>query len=121
MLTVAGIAVGSLVAYAIYFDYRRRTDVNFRKQLRTWFFVTAAGFWRCSSYALFQGKDKKRVAKSQTSSEASASSGGVEESDLKNALEQVRKEEVPATAEEKEGYFMSQVAMGEQLCARGLS
>ncbi|KIM63614.1 hypothetical protein SCLCIDRAFT_1214007 [Scleroderma citrinum Foug A] len=100
MLTVAGIAVGGLVAYAVYFDYRRRTDANFRKHLR---------------------KDKKRVAKSQTSSETSVNSGGVEESDLKSALEQVRKEEVPASAEEKERYFMSQVAMGEQLCARGPS
>jgi len=49
------------------------------------------------------------------------SSGGVEESDLKSALEQVRKEEVPPSAEDKERYFMSQVALGEQLCARGLS
>ncbi|KAG6334866.1 hypothetical protein ID866_4226 [Astraeus odoratus] len=98
VLTVTGIAVGSLLAYAIYFDYKRRTDANFRKQLR---------------------KDKKRVAKSQASSETPASSGSVGEDDLKTALEKVRNEEVPASPEEKEKYFMSQVGMGEQLSAQG--
>ncbi|KAI6152338.1 hypothetical protein BKA82DRAFT_993451 [Pisolithus tinctorius] len=98
MLAVAGIAVGSLVAYAVYFDYKRRTDANFRKQLR---------------------KDKKRVAKNQASSEASASSSGVDVDELKHALETVRQEEVPTTPEEKEKYFMAQVGMGEQLCAKG--
>ncbi|KAI5993657.1 hypothetical protein EDD15DRAFT_2266734 [Pisolithus albus] len=98
MLTVAGIAVGGLVAYAVYFDYKRRTDANFRKQLR---------------------KDKKRVAKSQASSEASASSSGVDVNELKHALETVKQEEVPTTPEEKEKYFMAQVGMGEQLCAKG--
>ncbi|KAI6034553.1 hypothetical protein BKA83DRAFT_672528 [Pisolithus microcarpus] len=98
MLTVAGIAVGGLVAYAVYFDYKRRTDANFRKQLR---------------------KDKKRVAKSQASSEASASSNGVDVNELKHALETVKQEEVPTTPEEKEKYFMAQVGMGEQLCAKG--
>lgn len=34
MLTVAGIAVGSLVAYAVYFDYKRKTDATFRRRLR---------------------------------------------------------------------------------------
>lgn len=33
--TVAGITVlGGLVAYAVYFDYKRRNDVEFRKKLR---------------------------------------------------------------------------------------
>ncbi|KAH7887480.1 hypothetical protein F5I97DRAFT_2072803 [Phlebopus sp. FC_14] len=97
MLTVAGIAVGGLVAYAVYFDYKRRTDATFRKQLR---------------------KDKKRIAKSQTPSETSAP-GGVDANELRSALENVRKEEVPASPEEKEQYFMSQVGMGEQLCTQG--
>lgn len=34
--TLAALAVSGIgiLAYAIYFDYRRRTDANFRKQLR---------------------------------------------------------------------------------------
>ncbi|KAF9226766.1 MAS20-domain-containing protein [Gyrodon lividus] len=98
MLTVVGIAVGGLVAYAVYFDYKRRTDATFRRQLR---------------------KEKKRVIKSQTPSEASASIGGVDANELRTALEKVRQEEVPAGPEEKEQYFMTQVGMGEQLCAQG--
>ncbi|KIK82048.1 hypothetical protein PAXRUDRAFT_14928 [Paxillus rubicundulus Ve08.2h10] len=97
-LAVAGIALGGLAAYAVYFDYKRRTDATFRRQLR---------------------KEKKRVAKSQTPSEASASIGGVDANDLKSALEKVREEEVPAGPEEKEKYFMSQVGIGEQLCSQG--
>ena len=39
MLTVAGIAVGGLAAYAVYFDYKRRTDATFRRRLRMLVFV----------------------------------------------------------------------------------
>lgn len=35
ILTIAGITViGGVIAYAAYFDYKRRNDVEFRKQLR---------------------------------------------------------------------------------------
>lgn len=33
VLTIAGIAVLSIAAYAVYFDYKRRNDVEFRKKL----------------------------------------------------------------------------------------
>jgi len=59
MLTVAGIAVGGLVAYAVYFDYRRRTDANFRKQLRTCFFVTAVAILQCSVLYAIQREGQK--------------------------------------------------------------
>lgn len=37
VLTVAGVTVlGGLVAYAVYFDYKRRNDVEFRKRLSMW-------------------------------------------------------------------------------------
>ena len=37
MLTVAAVTVvGGLFAYAVYFDYKRRNDSDFRKKLRTW-------------------------------------------------------------------------------------
>lgn len=36
VLTAAAVTVlGGLVAYAVYFDYRRRNDTDFRKKLRT--------------------------------------------------------------------------------------
>ncbi|KAH7916790.1 hypothetical protein BJ138DRAFT_1131771 [Hygrophoropsis aurantiaca] len=98
-LTIASVAASGLIVYALYFDYKRRNDANFRKQLR---------------------KDKKRIAKSQTPSESAPStSGGVDPAELRTALEKVRKEDVPASPEDKEQYFMAQVGMGEQLCAQG--
>ncbi|KAG1815725.1 uncharacterized protein BJ212DRAFT_1272840 [Suillus subaureus] len=99
IMTVAGVTVGGVLAYAVYFDYKRRTDANFRKQLR---------------------KEKKRVKQSQTPSESGqTATGGVDANDLRSALESVRNEEVPPGPEEKEQYFMKQVGMGEQLCAKG--
>ncbi|KAG1752464.1 uncharacterized protein EDB91DRAFT_1102768 [Suillus paluster] len=99
MMTVASVAVGGIIAYAVYFDHKRRTDATFRKQLR---------------------KEKKRVKKSQTPSESGQpAAGGVNADDLRSALESVRNEEVPPGPEEKEQYFMKQVGMGEQLCAQG--
>jgi mitochondrial import receptor subunit TOM20 len=36
ILALVGVTVvGGLLAYAAYFDYKRRTDVEFRKRLRT--------------------------------------------------------------------------------------
>ncbi|KAG0703911.1 hypothetical protein DFH29DRAFT_914666 [Suillus ampliporus] len=99
IITVASVAVGGVLAYAVYFDYKRRTDANFRKQLR---------------------KEKKRVKQSQTPSESGQpATGGVNPDELRSALESVRNEEVPPGPEEKEQYFMKQVGMGEQLCAQG--
>ncbi|KAK0491362.1 hypothetical protein IW261DRAFT_1324136 [Armillaria novae-zelandiae] len=93
---VAGAAVAGLVAYAVYFDYKRRNDAEFRKKLR---------------------KEKKRVDKSIASSSAAPSAVSVDS--LREALERVKKEEVPITPAERENYFMSQVAMGEQLALQG--
>ncbi|KAJ4479127.1 hypothetical protein J3R30DRAFT_3289650 [Lentinula aciculospora] len=100
VLTIAGIAALSIVAYAVYFDYKRRNDVDFRKKLK---------------------KDKKRVDKSIASSKASIPSDpsavGVDE--VREALELVKAEQVPVSPEEKETYFMTQVASGEQLSLQG--
>ncbi|KAJ4465203.1 hypothetical protein C8J55DRAFT_529205 [Lentinula edodes] len=100
VFAIAGIAVLSIAAYAVYFDYKRRNDVEFRKKLK---------------------KEKKRVDKSIASSKASLPSSpdavGVDE--LREALEQVKAEQVPISPEQKEAYFMTQVASGEQLSLQG--
>ncbi|KAJ7886748.1 mitochondrial outer membrane translocase complex, subunit Tom20 domain-containing protein [Mycena leptocephala] len=99
ILTIAGISLCGIIAYAVYFDYKRRTDSEFRKKLR---------------------KEKKRVNKSLAESrEALAAETEVSEADLRDALKQIKSEPRPATQEARENYFMSQVAMGEQLAARG--
>ncbi|KAJ8698741.1 mitochondrial import receptor subunit tom20 [Pleurotus ostreatus] len=102
VLTVASVTAAGLLAYAIYFDYKRRNDVEFRKKLR---------------------KDKKRAEKSAAESReslaASGSSNELSPEQLREALELVKNEPPPPGAAEKENYFMSQVAMGEQLATRG--
>lgn len=69
------------------------------------------------------GKDKKRVSKTIAQSKESLKSAKIDgqPSTIEEALEMVRKEEPPASPEAKENFFMSQIAMGEQLGARGES
>lgn len=88
--------VTSVLAYAAYFDYKRRNDPAFRKKLR---------------------KEKKRVTKATKTEDSTTETASI--NDLRAALELIKTEPVPASVEEKERYFMEQVSMGEQLCARG--
>ncbi|EPT03618.1 hypothetical protein FOMPIDRAFT_1022232 [Fomitopsis schrenkii] len=99
VLTVAGVTVlGGLVAYAVYFDYKRRNDVEFRKRLK---------------------KDKKRVKQATTSQPGADAAIGISPEEMRAALDKLRAEEVPTDPEEKEQFFMTQVGLGEQLCAQG--
>lgn len=68
------------------------------------------------------GKEKKKADKTKDQAQPapdSATGANVSADELRTALEKVRGEEVPQTAEQKEHYFMSQVSMGEQLCQQG--
>ncbi|KAJ7639358.1 hypothetical protein FB45DRAFT_1024089 [Roridomyces roridus] len=89
-LTIAGLSVCGLVAYAVYFDYRRRTDATFRKQI-------SKSFKRLSLIlvpTLFAtGKQKKRVDKSMAESrEAMSAESEVSEADLREALKLIKSE-----------------------------
>lgn len=99
-VAVAGATVASgLLAYAVYFDYKRRHDIDFRKQLR---------------------KDKKRVDKQTAQSNIDDSAAISPTTDqLRAALAKVQQESLPTTPQEKEHYFMTQVSLGEQLTAQG--
>ncbi|KAG8928705.1 hypothetical protein FRC02_006580 [Tulasnella sp. 418] len=95
--TVAGVtAIGGIIAYAAYFDYKRRNDTAFRKKLK---------------------KEKKRVERSKPAAASAGKGHSMEE--IKNALQIIRDEALPSSPEAREQYFMDNVAMGEQLCARG--
>ncbi|RPD66738.1 MAS20-domain-containing protein [Lentinus tigrinus ALCF2SS1-7] len=100
VLTVAAVTVlGGLFAYAVYFDYKRRNDSDFRKKLR---------------------KDKKKVTKqSEQAKAANDAAAVVSAAEIKTALLKVREEEVPPTPDEKEAYFMMQVQVGDQLLQKG--
>lgn len=68
----------------------------------------------------YAGKDKKRVNKQAAQTqESSNASLGISVEELKTALAKLRDEHLPVDSEEKEHFFMSQVSLGEQLCAQG--
>ncbi|KAI0268230.1 MAS20-domain-containing protein [Gloeopeniophorella convolvens] len=104
-LAVLAVAGAGALAYAVYFDHKRRTDASFRKKLR---------------------REKKKVDKTvaQTASSAPASESGlgdlgIPSADILAAMQRVKDDQVPNTPEEREQYFMSQVEKGEELCAKG--
>ncbi|KAK4110002.1 protein import receptor MAS20 [Canariomyces notabilis] len=91
--TVAAIATGVL-AYAVYFDYRRRHDPEFRRQLR-----------RSNRRAARSEKDRaEQAAKAQKQS-------------IRQAVDEAKEEGFPASADEKEAYFLEQIQEGERLAA----
>lgn len=81
---------------AAYFDYKRRNDPNFRKSLL---------------------KEKKQHLKAQKAQENAHSE--TQREHLREAVRQAQAEGFPTDVEEKEAYFMSEVARGETLCAEG--
>ncbi|KAI0254720.1 hypothetical protein BJV78DRAFT_1120730 [Lactifluus subvellereus] len=102
LVVLAAAGVGAL-AYAIYFDHKRRTDTQFRKRLR---------------------REKKKLDKSvsqtaTSNSGTSSSDASLPTAEILAAMKGVKDDQVPTTPEDREKYFMSQVENGEQLCARG--
>jgi len=93
--TVGTVATG-FIAYAFYFDYKRRNDPQFRKQLK---------------------KESKRQARA-AKEEAEAQTVQQRQS-IKRAVEEAKEEGFPTDVEEKEAYFMSEVARGEGLSGDG--
>jgi len=93
--TVGTIATG-LLAYAIYFDHRRRTDPNFRKHLKR--------------ESRRQARAAKEEAEAHTHKQREA---------IKKAIQEAKEEGFPTDVEEKEAYFMNEVARGEQLSQDG--
>ncbi|KAK4246440.1 mitochondrial outer membrane translocase complex, subunit Tom20 domain-containing protein [Corynascus novoguineensis] len=91
--TVAAVATG-LLAYAAYFDYRRRHSADFRRQLRR------------------SQRQQQRAEKNQA--EASANE---RKQAIRAAVDEAKEEGFPASAEEKEAYFLEQVQAGEMLGA----
>lgn len=82
----------------MYFDRKRQTDPEFRKSLK---------------------RNNRRVAKAVKEEEEAQ--GAQQREAIKAAVQRAKDEGFPADLEEKESYFMSQVAKGEGLCAEGTS
>lgn len=92
----AGTVLTGLLAYAMYFDHKRQTDPEFRKSLK---------------------RSNRRVAKVEK--EEAEAHGAQQREAIKAAVQRAKEEGFPVDLEEKESYFMSQVAKGEGLCSDG--
>ena len=97
-LTTAALLTSAGVAYALYFDHRRRTDPAFRTSLR-----------------------KQRAKLNKLSASATLSAEKAQKDAIRAAVEDANAEGFPTDPEETEGYFMQEVARGEALCAEGVS
>jgi import receptor subunit TOM20 len=84
-------------AYAVYFDHKRQSDPEFRKTLK---------------------RDNKRLAK--VVKEEVEAQGAMQRDAIKNAVNRAKEEGFPSDLEEKEAFFMGQVAKGEGLCSDGI-
>ncbi|OAD74712.1 hypothetical protein PHYBLDRAFT_61235 [Phycomyces blakesleeanus NRRL 1555(-)] len=105
-LTAAATLAALSIGYMVYFDYSRRSDPDFKKKLTS-----------LSKYPPHTGRDRKMAAKAAKESEESSKMGRVEL--IEQVIIAAAQENYPTTPEEKEQYFMSQVAAGEALCAQG--
>lgn len=95
-LAGVGIVATASLAYAVYFDHRRRSDPEFRRQLK---------------------RQHKKISKQD---ELSAKAAERQQKDrVKQVVESANEDGFPRDPEETEGYFMKQVAEGEAKCADG--
>ena len=96
ILATAGTLAAGALAYAVYFDYRRRSDPEFRRSLK---------------------KQHKKVQKAKEEEGKAAEQGQKER--IKQAVIEANEDGFPRDPEETEGYFMQEVAKGEGMCQDG--
>ncbi|KAH6659548.1 mitochondrial outer membrane translocase complex, subunit Tom20 domain-containing protein [Truncatella angustata] len=92
-ISVATIATG-LLGYAIYFDSQRRQSVEFRRTLR---------------------RNERQASRKEKESAAAGRQERVK--DIQTAVDAAADEGFPTGVNEREGYFMEHVQIGEQLAA----
>lgn len=100
--TIVYASVGTLVtgclAYAFYFDYKRRHDMEFRRALK---------------------RESKKQAKAAKEEEQGAKQRQRQE--IRAMVDEVNEEGFPESADDKEAFFMEEVGQGEKLCQSGMS
>lgn len=99
--TIVAISVGTVVtgllAYAVYFDNKRRNDPEFRKALKK------------------ESKRTQRAAKEEAEHQ-----GAEQKKAIRDAVAQANEEGFPKDPEEIEAYFMQEVAQGEGMVQKGM-
>jgi len=100
--TVVALGVGTLVtgllAYAVYFDNKRRSDPDFRRALKK------------------ESKRTQRAAKEEAEHQ-----GAEQKKAIREAVALANEEGFPKDPEEIEAYFMQEVAQGEGMVQKGTS
>ncbi|KAG7192644.1 uncharacterized protein KQ657_001424 [Scheffersomyces spartinae] len=94
LTTFTIVATSALVAYCAYFDYNRRTSPEFRKALKK----------RAAETNKLEQKKKEESKKSKMEAVKAALASDID---------------LPTDIGEKENFFMTQVAIGEQLSVAG--
>ncbi|KAL7627654.1 mitochondrial import receptor subunit tom20 [Parahypoxylon ruwenzoriense] len=92
-LTAATAATG-LLAYAVYFDYQRRADPNFRRNLR---------------------REERRQARAEK--EEAVAQNKQKRKDVQQLVDRATEEGYPSGVNEREQFFMDQVQQGEMLAS----
>ncbi|KAH8593492.1 mitochondrial import receptor subunit tom-20 [Bisporella sp. PMI_857] len=93
--SVGTVATG-LLGSAVYFDHKRRTDPNFRKQLKR------------------ESRRQARAAKEEAEAETIR-----QKASIKEKVVEAKEDGFPLDVEEREAYFMQEVARGETLSQEG--
>ncbi|KAI8087046.1 uncharacterized protein B0P05DRAFT_533471 [Gilbertella persicaria] len=94
-LITAGVAVTAGIGYLVYFDYKRRNDPTLKKKISKFYIPP---------------KEKKKAKKEIEKAKEAVKS---------NAIQIIEKANNAFNPEQKEKYFMEQVAAGEALCNQG--
>jgi mitochondrial import receptor subunit TOM20 len=87
----AGVLATGVLAYAVYFDHRRRSDPEYRRALK---------------------RENKRLAKAAKEEEHAKQTEDIKK--VKELLDKANAEGYPTAPEEVEVYFMQEVAEGEK-------
>ncbi|EME78832.1 uncharacterized protein MYCFIDRAFT_102145, partial [Pseudocercospora fijiensis CIRAD86] len=95
-VAAAGVVTAGALAYAVYFDHRRRSDPEFRRYLK---------------------KQHKKVHKSDL--EASKAAEHAQKQRIRDVVDDANEDGFPRDQDETEAYFMQEVARGEQMCTDG--
>ncbi|KAK5199490.1 mitochondrial import receptor subunit tom20 [Exophiala xenobiotica] len=90
------VTINQTAAYAVYFDYKRRNDPDFRKALKK------------------ESRRQARLAKEEAEVQ-----GKRQKEEIKQAVQEAIEEGFPTDVEEKEAFFMQQIAQGEALAGDG--
>lgn len=96
LLTTTGILATATVAYALYFDHKRRSDPEFRRTLK---------------------KQQKKLSKASEADAVAAEKD--QKARIKRLVDEANEEGFPRDPEDTEQYFMTEVARGETLCSDG--